>query len=281
MFIISILIIVISCITSCEDPVILNLPTGDEKLVVDGWMTTENKPYSIEIYKTIGFNNQSSYPPENNAEVYVTDRLSFRYDFDEVGQTGVYESDPLELIGKQGEAYILHITLSDGSMYESKREVLHPLSELSNVSSNFFFDPGLPVEDPEAKQYFVQGLVRDIPNVKNFYRWKITVNDILRNKPEELLLFDDKFTDGVNFNIRANNITMEANDRVILEHRSLTEDAYNYFQQLSAQLSTGLVPNTPPAIIFGNVRNINDSTEIVLGYFGASSVSQANLIINP
>jgi len=268
-------------VLSCEDPVILDLPVGEEKLVVNGWITNEKIPYSIQLYKTIGFNDQSDFPPVSNAEVYITDRLSFRYDFVEIDQSGFYQSDTSSLQGKQGEAYILHIELEDGTIYQSEREVLNPLSEISNVSSDFFFDPGLSVDDIDAKIYFVQALINDISNVNNYYRWKITVNGILRNKPEELLLFDDKFTDGATFRIRASNVTMELNDVVVLEHRSLTQSAFVYFQQISSQLSSGLVPNTPPAIIFGNIINVSDSTEVVLGYFGASAVSKFELIIRP
>lgn len=278
-FFINLLIFLSLLVLSCEDPVVLNLPKGEEKLVVDGWVTNENIPHLIALFKTINFNSQNNYPPESNATVYITDKFSFRYDFIEVDQSGIYKSDTSLFKGKEGEAYILHIILADGSTYKSKSEVLHPLSEITNVSYDFFFNPILPIDDINAKRYFVQAFINDIANVNNFYRWKITVNNVLRNKPEDLLLFDDKFTDGITFRVRANTIIMKKNDVVILEHRSLTKNAFNYFQQISVQLSSGLIPNTLPVIILGNIKNVNDSTEIVLGYFGASAISKSHLII--
>ncbi len=276
-----VLAIVISITLSCEEEVNLKLPVGDEKLVVDGWITNEKKPYAIRLYRTIGFSNADDYPPVNEAEVFITDRLSIRHDFIENGITGIYKSDTALFVGKQGEAYVLNIILKDGTTYQSRREALNPLSEILNIRTNFFIEAGLPVNDPKSRKYFIEAFVNDIQNVRNYYRWKIYVNGELRNTPNELFLFDDKFFDGVIFRVSANKITMEENDVVVLEHRSLTANAYSYFEQLEAQLSSGIIPNTPPAIVFSNIRNVADSTELVLGYFGASAVSQTEIVITP
>jgi hypothetical protein len=268
-------------VCSCEDPVILNLPVSKEKLVVNGWITNQNKSHEIVLNQTVSFNSSNVYPAVSGSAVYITDRLSFRYDFIEIGNTGIYKSDSLNLIGKQGEAYTLHIVLSNGKEYESIREVLHQLPELKELSSDFFFDAGLPIDNPDAKKFFLQGQIQDLPNIRNYYRWKISVNGEERNSPKDLFLFDDKFTDGILFNIKAINVTMKIGDQVTLQHASLTEKGYKYFEQLSDQLSSGIIPNAPPSIILGNIKNIKDSTEIVLGYFGASavSVSQIDIIL--
>lgn len=273
------LIISLLCVCSCEDSVKLNLPVSEEKLVVNGWITNQNKSHEIVLNQTVSFNSSNVYPVVSDAVVYLTDRLSFRYDFIEIGSTGIYKSDSLNLIGKQGEAYTLHIVLKNGKEYESNREVLHQLPELKILSSDFFFDAGLPIVDPDAKKFFLQGQIQDLPNIKNYYRWKISVNGKERNSPKDLFLFDDKFTDGILFNIKAINVTMENGDQVALQHASLTEQAYRYFEQLSDQLSSGIIPNAPPSIVLGNIKNINDSTEIVLGYFGASAVSTSQIEI--
>lgn len=265
---------------SCEDTVVLDLPNGNDKLVVNGWITNENKVHKITLHKTVRFNSINDFPPVSGAEIYITDRLSFRYDFLEIGSSGVYASDSLLLIGKQGEAYTLHIKLENGSEYISKREVLNQLPELSDLSTDFFFDPGVSIDDNEARKYYLIGQVNDIPNINNYYRWKINVNGIDRNGPDDIFLFDDKFSDGLLFEIEAINVTMQIGDIVELQHMSMTESAYKYYEQLSEQLSSGIIPNTPPAIIFGNIENINDSTEVVLGYFGASAISNSNLIIS-
>jgi len=275
------LIVSLFYISSCEDPVTLNLPVSEEKLVVNGWVTNENKSHEIILNQTVSFNSSNIYPTESGAVVYVTDSLSFRYDFIEIGSTGVYKSDSLILIGKQGDSYTLHIVLSNGKEYKSNREVLHQLPELKELSFDFFFDAGLPIDNPDAKKFFLEAQIQDLPNIKNYYRWKISVNGEERNRPEDLFLFDDKFTDGILFNIRAINVNMKLGDQVTLKHASLTEAGYKYFEQLSDQLSSGIIPNAPPSIVLGNIKNVNDSTEIVLGYFGASAVSISQIEIIP
>ena len=58
---------------------------------------------------------------------------------------------------------------------------------------------------------------------------------------------------------------------------SLTADAYRYFSLLQQQTQhTGGVADTPPAALAGNVKNVANSQETVVGYFtvGAVSVSR-------
>jgi hypothetical protein len=60
---------------------------------------------------------------------------------------------------------------------------------------------------------------------------------------------------------------------ITLVQRSITREAYQYWekiQQISAP--TGTIFDAPPGVVFGNIYNINDSTEKVLGFFEVASV---------
>ena len=57
--------------------------------------------------------------------------------------------------------------------------------------------------------------------------------------------------------------------------------AYDYYKLLSDQSeTTGTLTDTPPAAIIGNVRNINDPTENIAGYFGAASMAKTRFWID-
>ena len=57
-----------------------------------------------------------------------------------------------------------------------------------------------------------------------------------------------------------------------IEQVGLTKDAYLYYKLLRDQSqTTGTLTDTPPSPIIGNIQNINDPNDKVIGYFGAAS----------
>ena len=253
---------------SCEEVVDLDLPTGEKLIVISGWITNQPGPYEVTITETIGFNNQNPNPGVGGAQVFTTDRLGIRYDFTETENVGVYRSDPDDLRGIPGNAYVLHVILEDGTEYASDQQVLNPVPDLEDVSIDSFLD----VINSEPN-FFVKGFILDEPSIRNFYRWRVFVNGNLQNTPDDLIVFNDKFTDGRRFENRADNILLNENDVVILEHWSLSEGAFRYYELLISQTKSDFGgTNTPPAIVHGNLSNINDNSETVLGFFGASEI---------
>lgn len=264
-------------ILSCIDPIELNLDKGKTNLVVFGWITNENKPYEIRLTRSNGYSDQSGYPPVNGAEVFVMDQLNNRYDFVEEESTGRYLSDPSLFVGQPGNSYQLTI-INDGQVYKSVMEKMPGLSPVENAFVNFIADPADFNVDPEDENFFVTAFVDDDPDMNNYYRWKIYVNDELRNQPEELVLFEDRFTNGNKFKFDAGNVLFTETDLPYFEHMSMSKGAYDYYNELKAQTSNStLSPSVIPGIIIGNISNQSDPSELVLGYFGASEVMLVNI----
>ncbi len=68
---------------------------------------------------------------------------------------------------------------------------------------------------------------------------------------------------------------------VEIQQRSLTPEAYRYFKLLADQTqNTGGLADTPPAPLVGNVRNLADDRENVVGYFTASGTSAVRYWLN-
>lgn len=62
-----------------------------------------------------------------------------------------------------------------------------------------------------------------------------------------------------------------------IEQLSLTVGAYRYYKLFEEQTqNTGTLVDTPPAPTVGNVRNLSDPNDNVVGYFSASSVATNN-----
>ncbi|MCP9766675.1 DUF4249 domain-containing protein [Lacihabitans sp. LS3-19] len=68
---------------------------------------------------------------------------------------------------------------------------------------------------------------------------------------------------------------------VVVQQYSMNPNAYRYLKLIEDQsVNTGTLADTPPAPIKGNVRNVNNESEIVLGYFGVSAVSEVRYMLN-
>ena len=63
-----------------------------------------------------------------------------------------------------------------------------------------------------------------------------------------------------------------------VEQLSLTEESHDFLALLRSQtVDLGETFGVAPAPIIGNLSNIEDPSEIVLGYFGASSVESRQI----
>ncbi|MBO0952373.1 DUF4249 domain-containing protein [Fibrella forsythiae] len=61
---------------------------------------------------------------------------------------------------------------------------------------------------------------------------------------------------------------------IVIEQLSISADAYRYYKLFADQVqNTGTLADAPPAPIAGNVKNLADPTENVVGYFSVSSVA--------
>lgn len=61
---------------------------------------------------------------------------------------------------------------------------------------------------------------------------------------------------------------------IVIEQLSISADAYRYYKLFADQVqNTGTLADAPPAPIAGNVKNLANPTENVVGYFSASSVA--------
>ena len=64
---------------------------------------------------------------------------------------------------------------------------------------------------------------------------------------------------------------------IMVQQLSLSANAYRYYNLFAAQVqNTGTLADSPPAPLAGNIKNLADPTENVVGYFSAASVAVSN-----
>lgn len=93
--------------------------------------------------------------------------------------------------------------------------------------------------------------------------------------PEQVSIYDDMFSNGkTTTDLPVVNLPLYTKENVVVELQqfSLTPAAYEYYQILKDIVDNNSGFNAPPpAALFGNLINVNDSEDIVLGRFTAAA----------
>lgn len=263
--------------SSCIDEVAISLPEGDERLVVFGWLTNESTAYSVKISRSSHFLSLDGYPAVSNASVLVSDKMSNQFLFRESTELGTYESNPDEFRAEVGQSYRLHVLIGTEE-YVSEWEMMTPVSTIDYALVNFVVDPNEFEVSPEDQNYYVSAFIQDEKDEDNYFRWKIFVDGELRNLPSELNLFNDEFTNGNRSKHDAVNVLFSEGRQIRIRNMSLTKQAFEYYSAIQDQADNStFTPRSNPSAIIGNIQNVNNSDELILGYFGASQVEEIEL----
>lgn len=265
-------------ILACEDPIDIEIPLGVERIVVEGIVSTEFPAGHIKLSLTNNFNDISPNPAISNAVVSVIDDQNSRVVYNEI-EPGSYMS-PSGWQPTIGRSYKCLITLADGKRIESLWEKLIAVPNIDSL----YAERKLPViilSGVEQFEYYINAIINDNAEEENFFRWQLIQNDQVMNKPDDLILFSDRFVNGEVFNYRLSRILFKPGDVVTIRQSSLSSNAYSYYNLLFQQATKlGQASGTAPALLKGNLSNPNDGNELILGYFRASSYTQKTFTFN-
>jgi len=119
---------------SCRKVYDPSVDGSQDALVVEGLITDQPTSYQIRLTKAIPYDS-SGTAPVKHATVWILDDNGIRYNLSETG-SGIYTSNPAELVGTPGKSYSLHIKTTDGNEYQSSSQQLIP----DNFSDNIYAD---------------------------------------------------------------------------------------------------------------------------------------------
>lgn len=255
----------------------IELPDGTQLLVVEGWVTNQEKQHWVKLSRTVPFD-------DNNSELAIEDAVvSINSEFISYPLTysgnGIYLSDIFA--GIESSNYQLNIELITGDLIQSEWEQLYPVSPLESIEVSFFDD-----QDPETGEdivvYYPVGIWDDPLEETNYYRYIGYRNDVLLNDPNELILINDQFVNGADsLPHHMPELRYALGDEIKLELHSLSKSGFDFLELLKLQTtSLGSSSGTSPATLIGNLKNVTNENQIVLGFFGASSVSADSVLIN-
>ena len=258
--------------SSCQDVIDLEVPDGEVLLVVDGWITDQEGEKQVLLSTTANYFDNIKAPTVEDALVVL---------FDENGTVDtLLESNPGVYVtnyqGVVGKTYHIYIQTVSGEEYESNPELLKFVSAIAAVHAEFKEETSF-----EDEGYYVSIDTEEPLGIGDFYRWKQFVNDTLLNEPFDLLYASDEFVDGnpiIDFDVTTEPLSLGDNYRI--QQLSISKEAFNFFTQLQTQTAfVGSLFDSPPAALQGNMVSVNSTDKNVLGYFGASAVSEIGMVV--
>lgn len=301
---------------SCIDPYIPDLKSYNSLLVVEGLITNENNSYKIKLSRTL---NQTNSSPEmvTDASVSIIDGNGIETDLQNCAD-GYYKTDSASFIGIIGQKYYLHILSADGKEYKSEECTMFPVAGIESVyfekgeeisGSQGELVPGLKIllntsDATGMNQYFrwtfeevwkfrisyphtyTYSVVNDTTldfeaaSVINTSCWKknqsgdIVTRSILSSGENYIKNQEIQFIDPV----KSDRLTQEYS--ILIKQYSISGNEYEFWNNLKkVGESGGDIFASQPYTVVSNIHNVNNTNEMVLGYFGVSAVIQKRIFL--
>ena len=285
-------------LASCTEKFDYTSYTSENLLVVDGGITNKKDIQYIRLsYSTLY--GTSPFSPVTNAAIDLFENDVKIGSFNEISQ-GIYSIDGTIVNAQPGKYYSIEMKLSNGKIYRSTPEMM-PLPV--KPDSAYFELKNTDVTNDDGaliKKYYINVYVDTPVRVQGhtaFLRWRVaeafSFTEIYTgpfSHPKTCYANSDITYQGIQIfgNMEVSGGTLKRQlvlkrepspDLDFIERHyfnisqyTITAASYEYWNKLKIVANpTGSFIDIPPAAVLGNLHNINDNSEPVLGYFEVAS----------
>jgi hypothetical protein len=287
---------------ACVEP--FETPVQDKDvnfLVVDGFLNTTNGTANVKLSRASVLHDAVSTIPEENAQVEIEDNNGSRFPLIARG-LGVYDATHNNI--SLTDQYRIYILTTDGKEYRSKfitPKVAPPIDELAWVPTSDGVHVRVDTHDDskQSRYYrwdFVETWEYRAPISSDFLmengepRYRLPEEQIwvcYRSLPSSQILTtstvrlsEDRVNDfDLTFLPRATS-KLGVRYSILVRQFAMSQEAYEYWEELKKTTeSLGGLFDPQPGKVTGNMANIADDSEVVIGYFDAGSASEKRLFI--
>ncbi len=260
---------------SCKDIVKIRLPLGTPTLSVDGTLTNRNQGSdTIKLSSTANYFSDSSINSIKDAKVVLTDSGFAVENLVEVAP-GKF---PIEnIVATLNHTYFLDIYFS-GEHFRAETHIKRLSPSLDSIRFQY--------EDKSIQYdtagYYVFFFGQELPGIGDNVWIRIYKNNRLYNQPQDLIVFNDDFTDGKYFKGVSLNASspFKIGDKAKVEFWSISKDVYEYISQIRLQINNRGIFQTTPSNVPTNIINQDASSSIkATGFFIGSLVESQSGII--
>lgn len=268
---------------------------------------------------TYGSVFQALIRPVSGATVVIRDnegRITFLEE--DQNSRGNYTT-PTGFRAEIGKSYTLQIQTVEGKVYTSLPERVESVPQIENITLKTVTVPVEGETNPRSGVQLISE-INDPADQKNFYFWRLSpVVHVLEARPDlftprpspefpDRIVFpkpccaicyrteitgnqsvfiaqDDNFN-GLTTRIPAafiedNGLRFVSKLRVDLKQYAVSQEAYRFLRLVKQQAEiNGSIFDPPPATIRGNMINLENPDEVVLGYFMAAGESSRRIYID-
>ncbi len=244
---------------SCKKVIEVDIRDAKPALVIEASITNQTDSQVVRLSRSVPFGEVNGFNSVSDALVRVTDENGLVYTFRE-RSPGIYSNR--RLTGVPGTRYLLEVEL-DGQEYSAVSTMPQQVQVDSvGISVTTIFD---------RDQKSVQLLFTDPPGKKNYYRYRLEIND---QRSRNMFPFNDDFTDGRRVTRELFDLDLDAKtgDTARVEMQCIDAAMYRYFQGVDQNENRGGASTTPA----NPLSNISNGA---LGYFSAHTVQREVIII--
>lgn len=285
----------------CIKEISFELGQQENQLVIYGILSDQAGKHLFRVTRTNPFERQVDSEPIRGATLFVQDSKANRYPFIELG-AGTYMLKDTLFRAVTGEQYQLDVTLPDGGHYRSDVEVMPAPVPVGRVY------PGLDVDEKNYNQTFQVFADVKIPAdpAGIYLRWEVSrvwrrtsidFGALFGNyfffptfpicyitedaEPNGVRIFGSKRRDAFDLKqqevarIEADNRFFERNAFEVIQYR-ISARTHEYWRNINLVGNpSGTIFDVPPAAVRGNIYNVNNPKERILGYFEVAAVDTA------
>jgi hypothetical protein len=285
-----------------------------EKWVIEGSISNLKGWQEVRISKSSSYSS-ALFNTVENAQVQIVDELGQIFQMENAGG-GLYRVWMTEEYLIPGRSYYIEVTTSDGNQFESIPDVMPTETHLDEA---YYELKDMPTTDPEVfirgLQFYVD--LDALEESNQYYRWRITETwefesaypkefwydgEVHQNIPPDSSTFccwttrtyDQIFTLSTELlqENQAHRIPLQfvssENERLsilysfLIEQIALSETTFTYWKQLGENVNVGEgLYASQPLAIKGNIRNVNEPDQSVLGNFQAVNISSKRYFVEP
>ncbi|MEE9373007.1 MAG: DUF4249 domain-containing protein [Saprospiraceae bacterium] len=277
---------------SCEDVIEIEIANTQSQLVVDAWLTNEDKLQTISLTQSQQYFENTTPIPVIGASVTINNNNGNSFEFLDDNNDGKYIWEPVmgEFFGSTDDEFILSIAINS--------ELYHGVTKLKRVpiidsliqefrENEIFLDDGI----------YVEFFARDFSGTGDAYWIRSYKNGNYLGKASELnIAYDSGFDsgsqiDGLIFIPPIREFINEIDDNNIdipwkvgevsrVELHSLSLEAFNFLEITRDQINNGSngIFSIPLANTKSNITNTNANSP-ALGFFNIAAVSVKEIVI--
>jgi hypothetical protein len=301
-------------VRGCIEPYETEIEEETRLLTVEGSIIKGEELQTIVISETTSLLDPR-FKAVKGCEVRVLDDQFNEFLFDE-GEEGSYTRIITDEQLVPGRQYMLRITTPGGEVYESDYELLNPEAEVDSVY--YGIEEKLDAtsgEDLNGVQFYID--IKASDDVPRFFRWNLDETyEYTASVPISYFYFNPSFepftpdnpyefyrcwiTERVKGLYLSNTINLTTNQKkkiplhyvstlsdrmkirynLLVKQYTMNEGAYDYWQQnKTATMEGGGLYTGQPDQPLSNLCNVTDSTERVLGYFWASTMTEKRIVV--